>query len=103
MFLFSKLDFIFTDGHAIMTYTQFFNKISDLDKLNWEVIKAKYWTDYEDGSRQRQAEFLVHKCFPWEHILCIGVREDAIREKVIGILRRIGKEKPVIVRSDWYF
>ncbi|RAL25700.1 DUF4433 domain-containing protein [Thermoflavimicrobium daqui] len=101
----AKLNFVFTDGHAIMALTQFFKDIADLDKLNWEVIKAKYWPEFTDGSRLRQAEFLVHKFFPWEHILGIGVLNNQSRNKVIEILRKgeKGKIRPVVIKPDWYF
>ncbi|QDI90444.1 DUF4433 domain-containing protein [Salicibibacter halophilus] len=57
-------DFVFTDGHAIMLWTEFYNELSHLDKIDWEVMDSIYWNDTDqdpDRTRRRQAEFLVHK------------------------------------------
>ena len=32
-----QLKYVFTDGHAVMGYTEFFNNKEDLDKVDWEV------------------------------------------------------------------
>jgi len=59
--------FVFTDGHGTMQITQFFDNLADLDKVDWQIMKAKYWKDIDidnDRKRRRQAEFLVHEVFP---------------------------------------
>nr|WP_293104120.1 DUF4433 domain-containing protein [Okeania sp. SIO2F4] len=64
----SNLDFVFTDGHAVMDYSDFYDDLYDLNYIDWELMESKYWFDYdEDNSRKcrRQAEFLVHKFCPW--------------------------------------
>ncbi len=58
------LPFTFTDGHAEMDISRFFTDLHDLDKVDWEMMQAKYWNDtLQDGDRKRrrQAEFLVHQ------------------------------------------
>ncbi len=49
----------FTDGNAANTITLSYNCLEDLDKLDWEFIRAEYWTEYEDGKRKCMAEILV--------------------------------------------
>lgn len=49
----------FTDGNAANDPTLFYNKLEDLDKLDWDCIRARYWNDYEDGKRKCMAEILV--------------------------------------------
>lgn len=53
-------EFAFTDGNAASLQTQFFRSLYHLDKIPWDVIKARYWSDLPDGRRRRCAEFLVH-------------------------------------------
>jgi len=54
-----KEETIFTDGNAASDNTKFFNDISNLNKLNWECLNARYWHDFPDGKREKMAEVLV--------------------------------------------
>jgi len=54
-----KEETIFTDGNATCLGTKFFNDISDLDKLNWKCLNARYWSEFTDGRREKMAEVLV--------------------------------------------
>ena len=49
----------FTDGNAANTPTLSYDNLEDLDKLDWECIRAEYWTEYEDGKRKCMAEILI--------------------------------------------
>lgn len=49
----------FTDGNAANTPTISYDRLEDLNKLDWECIQAEYWTEYEDGKRKCMAEILV--------------------------------------------
>lgn len=51
---------VFTDGNAGSDSTLFYHDLLDLDKVPWAVLNAQYWTDYEDGKRQRCAEALIY-------------------------------------------
>lgn len=50
---------LFTDGNASVQGTRFYKDIKDLNKLNWQCLKSKYWNDFEDGKRLMMAEVLV--------------------------------------------
>ena len=85
------LDFAFTDGHAIMAFTEFYDDLDDLQGIDWEVMKAKYWSDtLEDGDRKRrrQAEFLVHGRVPWSLVTEIAVMNRSVEKKVKSLLER---------------
>ena len=48
-------------------YTDFFDRLDDLDKVDWKIMKSKYWNDTDEGldrKRRHQAEYLVHQLFP---------------------------------------
>ena len=54
------LSWVFTEGHADMGYTDFFDDLKDLDKIDWDLMQARYWHDTNndpDRTRRRQAEF----------------------------------------------
>jgi hypothetical protein len=95
---------VFTEGHAVMDYTDFFDDFKDLGKIDWPLMRAKYWfaTDtLPDRSRRRQAEFLVHQFFPWNLVKEVVVY-DAANAKVV---RDILEEQPLTVEINrgWYY
>ncbi len=98
------LDFVFTEGQAAMSYTDFFDDLNDLSKIDWPLMQSRYWNDSDDDPdrcRRRQAEFLVHTFFPWKLVSEIGVCNTATAQKVHEILN--GNKPPVTVRQGWYY
>ncbi len=102
----SNLDFVFTDGHAVMDYSDFSDDLYDLNYIDWELMESKYWFDTdEDNSRKcrRQAEFLVHKFCPWTLVKEIGVVNDNMKIKVQKILENYNYKPLVKIHYDWYY
>ena len=104
----SDCGFAFSDGHGIMNYTQYFDDLSDLSKVDWNMVDERYWrktvTD-PDRMRRKQAEFLVHKYCPWPLIRGIGVINQSIKTKVTIICESFpDSHQPLVqVKSDWYY
>lgn len=101
-----KLPFVFTNGHAYMTLTDYFDDLAHLDKIDWPLMRAKIWKDTpEDGdrARRRQAEFLVHREFPWEFVRGIGVYDERIAEQVRQLLAHAKHQPQVVTRPAWYY
>ncbi len=40
--------FAFSDGHPIMRLTRFYNDIADLNKVDWEAMRARMWRETEE-------------------------------------------------------
>lgn len=100
------LDFVFTDGHAVMGFTDFFDDLDDLGAIDWDVMDSGYWFDTNednDRKRRRQAEFLVRNFLPWELITEIGVIDYTIQSQVENILQNFTAQTPVRVHKDWYY
>jgi hypothetical protein len=98
------LKWVFTEGHAVMDYTDFFDDFADLDKIDWPLMGSRYWfdsDDYPDRRCRRQAEFLVHNFFPWKLFSEIGVYNAAIAQKANQIVA--GRNIPVSIRGAWYY
>lgn len=96
----------FTDGHAEMGPTLFFDDWSNRDRVDWELMQAKWWRDtaeFPDRKRQRQAEFLVHRFFPWSAIESVGVCDEAIAAEVEVLLEGATHRPAIRVQPDWYF
>ena len=100
----ARLRWVFTEGHADMDYTDFFDDLKDLDKVDWALMKQRYWNDTNDDpdrKRRRQAEFLVHDFFPWELVNYVGVFDDKAAHAVDLILQK--GNPPVGVERGWYY
>ena len=41
----SGLPFVFIDGHANVAMSQFFDRLELLSKVDWEIMKGKWWND----------------------------------------------------------
>lgn len=105
----NRLTWCFTDSNAAGGFASFYNELDDLSKLDWKAIEKDKWADRDNpdspGLKERkQAEFLVHRFFPWTLITCIVVYDEEILERVKEILpdednKRIG----LYVNKDWYY
>ncbi|TXL67478.1 DUF4433 domain-containing protein [Cerasibacillus terrae] len=101
----AQLKYVFTDGHAVMVFTEFFKDLQELDKIDWDVMNSRYWFDTEedpDRKRRRQAEFLVHKGIPIDILLGFAVKNEEMKRKVEDVIHKYNFNKPVAIR-DWYY
>lgn len=97
------LCFVFTDGHTVMTFTDFFDDLNYLGAIDWDVMESRYWNDTNednDRKRRRQAEFLVRYFFHWQLITEIGVMNSTIKTQVENILQNFTHKPSVIVRNN---
>ena len=102
----ADVPFIFTDGHATMNFTEFFEDLAELNRVDWKVMRDQFWNDTPeapDRKRRRQAEFLVHRMFPNALIAGITVKNDGIKEQVLEIFQGEGVEVPVQIKPSWYY
>jgi hypothetical protein len=102
------LDFVFSDGHGLARFTDWFDDLNRLDAVDWMMVNQQYWADkIEDMDRQRrkQAEFLVYRYCPWALIHEIVVIDSAMQQRVEEILADFSVEKRRVVRIDrsWYY
>jgi hypothetical protein len=102
----ADVPFVFTDGHAEVDLSDFFDDLDDLDKIDWKIIKERYWADTDDDGdrkRRRQAEFLVHKFFDWHLVERIGVLDAEVCGRVKEILGDAIEKPLVTIERDWYY
>ena len=99
---------VFTDGHAIIQLSDFFNDLQHLNRIDWKITQERYWHDTDDDNdrtRRREAEFLAHQFFPWPLISEIGVMTNAMAKAVNEVLKQNPEShRPVIAtRRNWYY
>lgn len=104
----SGVGFVFSNGHGLATFTDWFDNLAQLDQVDWNMVYQRYWSDtLEDMDRQRrkQAEFLVHRFCDWSLIRTIGVINQDMKRRVEEILGAYpaALHKPVVVHPDWYY
>ncbi len=103
----ATLPFVFTDGHAVIdSLTSFFDDLAHLNKIDWPLMSATYWSDTladGDRKRRRQAEFLVHHFLPWPAIAEIGVINPQVQQQVQGIIASAPPCPMVTVHKNWYY
>lgn len=84
--LIEEKELIFTDGSANQaTPPNFFKKIENLEKLNWQLINDKKWGYNSEERHLKMAEVLV-KDFEFSFIDHIVVFNEKYRDAVIEIL-----------------
>jgi hypothetical protein len=99
---------VFTDRHAVLDYTKFFEDLSLLQsKLDWSAIRANSWFNTPNApyrKEQKQAEFLVQQFLPFDLIQSIGVYDSSHLEQVQQIFVQLGQPAPQVrMQRGWYY
>lgn len=102
------IKFVYSDGHGLATFTDWFDDLDKLDAVDWTVVNLRYWTDNindMDRQRKKQAEFLVHQCCPWSLIQEIVVIDSTMQRRVEAIQAAFPADQRRVVRADrsWYY
>jgi ssDNA thymidine ADP-ribosyltransferase, DarT len=104
----ANLRFVFSDGHGLARFTEWFDDLSQLDAVDWNMVYQRYWSDNVndmDRQRRKQAEFLMHQTCPWSLITEIAVINESMRQRVLLIQNAFatGDRRPVKVEPSWYY
>jgi hypothetical protein len=102
------MPFVFSDGHGLARYTEWFDDLGRLNEVDWAVVNQRYWKgDVNDMDRQRkkQAEFLIHRWCPWSLIQEIVVINAEIQARVEAIQTAFpeAKRRVVKINREWYY
>lgn len=100
--------YVFSDGHGIAAYTNWYNDLSFLDRVDWSMVNERYWHDTtEDMDRQRrkQAEFLVYCFCDWSLIQEIAVINRLMKRKAEDVMSRFppDMQRDVRTKPEWYY
>ena len=101
-------EFVFSDGHGIAMFTEWFDDLAELGKVDWTTVGARYWSDtLEDMDRQRrkQAEFLAHRFVGWslvDEIVAFDKSRKTEIESILGTYK-LSHRPTVSVHRDWYY
>ena len=98
--------FVFYDGHAYMIESTCYNTITDLDKIDWKILRNRdFKNDPDDpGKKGRyQAEALVYQYLPASALLGIGCYNQEQANEIVKLVTARGLNLPVQVLPGWYF
>jgi len=90
----------FTSSNAGSYYFEDTNDLSNLSRLNWNAIHAKYWSDVKE---EKQAEFLCENSFSWNLVERIGVLNQTVYQQVLNIITNSDHKPNIEIKNDWYY
>lgn len=97
------IPFVFTDRHAINQDCRFFNRLGDLEELEWSTNLGRTRDARgEQAKLIRQAEFLVYNQVPLELIQEIILADAGRARSYSKILRDEGFRIGVRAAKQWY-
>ena len=92
----------FTDRNAGAYFVQFYNRQTDLNRIDWNAVAA---TDFREPQIKdgKQAEFLSYATFPWTLIRKIGTIDPVMANQVREAISGTSHQPTVKVQRGWYF
>jgi hypothetical protein len=98
----SNRQWAFSKSNAGAYYTQFFNRLAQLNEIDWAAVTA---LDFRDSmvKEGKQAEFLVFGDFPWHLIEQVGVIDQRMADQVAPLVSQASYPLTVSVQQGWYY
>ena len=102
-------DVYFSDGNAAAQTTKFYNNLSQLKQVNWEIVGSSFWSDQVDGKRIKCSEVLVPFTIAVERIqkvFCYNNKQVQQIEKIRQKLKEERNITPTIcleIKPELYF
>lgn len=98
--------FLFTDAHAYVAYSNFYNDVQHLSRIDWRILQTRdFARDQNDPSKMEryQAEALIHQHLPVTALEGIVCYTEQVRARVQNEVQRNGLQLTVLSKSGWYF
>jgi hypothetical protein len=97
-----RVRWAFSDRNAGTRYTWFYKDLNRLDQINWDAVEARDFRHplIKEG---KQAEFLMHKAFPWSLVRWIGTYDRTMAERAMQVLHDASHQPLVSIEAEWYY
>jgi hypothetical protein len=99
--------FVFTDRHAYLKIAHFSSDLSELaTRIDWTILQnSDFKYDAQDmGKMERyQAEALVYKTLPFDHIVGVLAYDDEQMARIRSLIESAGYSTPVKVNRRFFF
>lgn len=96
----------FSDRHAYLQTAQFYSSLDDLDKIDWGILQRRdFKRDVDDPEKtdRYQAEALVHRHLPVEHLAGIVCHKENEVRTLEAHREAVGVDLKIVARPGWYF
>lgn len=100
------LPFLFTDSHAYYQWSNYYDNLDQLGKVDWQLLQRRdFKRDPDDPAKfeRYQAEALVHQHCPVSGLLGIVCYTEKMKMSIEQALAQRALALPVHARSGWYF
>jgi ssDNA thymidine ADP-ribosyltransferase, DarT len=100
------LPFLFTDMHAYYQWANYYNKLAELNKIDWELLQRRdFKRDPDDPAKfeRYQAEALIHRHCPVDGLLGIMCYTEQLQQTIAQQIQSRGLKLQVHARPRWYF
>lgn len=101
------LRYVFTNAHPLSKLAEFYAEHRDINQLHWQVLQAPVWNNDPNKAphrrTQREAEFLVHECLPWELVTYVVVHSVQVKIALESMMTTHSRTKPIHVNPRWYY
>jgi hypothetical protein len=87
------IPFVFTDGHALATQTNFYDSLGGLDRIDWNILQQRdFKRDNDDLNKvsRYEAEALVRNSLPCQHLSGIGCHNEVVANDIRREVERLG-------------
>lgn len=98
--------FVFTNGHAYLQETDYFEDLSDLTRIDWDLLRSRnFIRDPDDPGKvgRYQAEALIHRHVPVDGLLGIACYDETVRQRLEHEARSRGLSLQAKTVPKWYF
>jgi hypothetical protein len=96
----------FTLSNAGSRYFEDRANLAQLGEINWTAVETRKWSGLgvDPGIKEgKQAEFLVEERCPWSLVERIGVKSQAVYQRVAGLLAQNQHRPALAIDPDWYY
>jgi len=100
------IPFVFTDRHAKLETAEHFNRLTDLNRIDWSILqKRDFKRDLDDpGKVERyQAEALIYRHVPVGALLGLVCYNKTLERSLTGLTHDRGVSLRVVATPEWYF
>ncbi|MDG4561455.1 MAG: DUF4433 domain-containing protein [Candidatus Competibacter sp.] len=100
------VDFVFTDAHAYLSLTNYYNELERLDRIDWDILQRRdFKRDPNDPRKTEryQAEALVYRHLPVAGLLGLVCHTQGIAQRLQDVIQTLELSLSVHVRPQWYF
>lgn len=100
------LRFVFTDAHAFLSYTSYYNELERLDRIDWDILQRRDFKRDPENPRKTeryQAEALIYRHLPVAGLLGLVCHTQEIAQQLQAAIQTLKLNLNVHVRPRLYF